>query len=392
MAKKKKKQKKIRSEPPTTQTIWLSQLESLVGSGYTTLANTPEVQIGVERVAELIGNMTIHLMQNTENGDIRIKNGLSRKIDIEPHSLTTRQIWMQSIVKNLFLNGNAVIVPRYHHGLLEDLPPLDIASVNFTDTEDGYKIDYGGTVYDYDEIVHFRLNPYPNRSWIGRGYKVYLREVVKQINQATATTTDFMENKMMPSVIIKVDAMTEELTTKDGRAEVYDNYISATRAGEPWIVPMDLFDVKEIKPLTLNDIAIKDTVQLSKQTVAAILGVPSFLLGVGTFNKEEYNHFIRTRVLTIAKAIEQELTKKLLYSPDLYFKFNIKSLYAYDMKEMAAVGKSLYVSGVMTGNEVRDFMNLTPRDGLDELVILENFIPLDKIATQNKLNGGEEGE
>lgn len=394
MSKKKKEKRKTRAEPLTpTQAWFISDGDNggLCAKGYTRLIDNPEVRMAIERIADLIASMTIYLMQNGEKGDIRIKNKLSRKVDIHPYKYMTRQLWISWIVRELLINGNAIVYPKMKDGLIENLVPVASEKINFySDQQEGYYITINNNKFAYDEILHFRLNPDLKEPWKGESYKVTLKDVVQNLKQAAKTTNEFMANKILPSLIVKVDALTDEVASEEGRKNVYDKFVSASRAGEPWIVPTDLIDVVQVKPLTLNDIAIKDTIEIDKKTVAGILGIPVFLLGIGTYNQQEYNNFIKTRIMVIAKAIEQELTIKLLYSQDLYFKFNVKSLYSYNLTEIYEVYSNLYRSGVVTGNEVREMFDMSPKDGLDDLIILENFIPQDKIGDQKKLGGEEE--
>ena len=365
--------------------------ETLECAGYTSLAHNPEVTTAVDTIARLIGSMTIHLMENTENGDIRVRNELSRKVDIDPNRYMTRSAFVQWIVKTMMLDGsgNAVVYPETRRGILRNLQPIPAAFASFISDGFGYKVVISGREYDPDHGRHFVRNRGGDYPWLGEGYRVARSDVANNLKQAAATEKGFMSSKWKPSIIVKVDGLTNEFSGPEGRRKLLEDYVETTEAGEPWMIPSDQFSVEQVRPLTLSDLALADFVQLDKRTVAAILGVPPFVLGVGDFPREAWNNFISSTIMPIARAIEQELTRKLLVSPSWFFRFNVRSLYNYELRDMAQVADDQFVRGIMTGNEVRDWIGMPPLEGLNELVILENYIPRGMIGEQNKLNGGD---
>lgn len=93
--------------------------------------------------------------------------------------------------------------------------------------------------------------------------------------------------------------------------------------------------------------------------------------------------------MPIAKVIEQELSKKITYSPNWYFKFNSKSLMQFDLGELTNHVKEMVGGGLMNRNEGRNHFGLSPVEGLDEFVVLENYIPVSEVGNQKKLKGGD---
>lgn len=199
-----------------------------------------------------------------------------------------------------------------------------------------------------------------------------------------------MESKWKPSIIVKADGLAEGFSNKEGRKKLIEEYLETSSAGEPWIVPADLLEVQEIRPLSLSDIALNDNVILDTKKVASLFGVPPFLLGVGEYNQKEWNNFIQTKIRSIALHMQQVLTRGLIINPKWYLRFNFLSAMDYDLQTIATVFTALQDRGDVTGNEVRDRIGLSPKDGLDELKVLENYIPADMSGLQKKLVQEEE--
>ena len=471
------------------------------GDGYIPLARNPDVIIAVNKIADMVSNMTIQLMENTESGDVRIKDGLARKIDINPCDHMTRKSWIFKIVRDLLLfgDGNSVLHVEYDPmtDYISNLRPFPMSEVSFKSNDLTYMIHFRDTDFNPDEVVHFAINPDPDRPYIGTGFRLALKDIVRNLNMATQTKKGFMNGKNVPSLIVKVDSSSEELGTVEGREKIakkylttsqsgepwivpdalmeveqvkplslndialnesveidkktvagmlgvpafvlgvgdfnkeeYNNfvgfmngknvpslivkvdssseelgtvegrekiakkYLTTSQSGEPWIVPDALMEVEQVKPLSLNDIALNESVEIDKKTVAGMLGVPAFVLGVGDFNKEEYNNFVNTTIMSIATTITQTLTRDLLTSSTRYFKFNPRSLYSYDITELSTVAQQMTNSAAMRRNEWRDWVGMTPDPEMDEIIVLENYLPQGELGNQSKLNkeGGNASE
>ena len=389
---------------PSNSLFWLTDaagFDSLKCQGYTSLAENPEVSTAVNTIARLVGAMTIHKMQHTtfqtDRGevpaDVRTRDRLSRIVDIEPNRYMNRSNWIQWIVRTLYLDGrgNAVVYPRTDHGEIRELIPIPPAFVALYPLGLwDYRIAINGLEFDPGNLLHFVLNPGSYYPWKGNGFTLTLSDVADSLRQAAATSKAFMSDKWKPSLIVRVDSFDEELKDPAKRQKILDSYVKPATPGEPWLIPGEQFEVQQVRPLTLSDLALADFVKLDKQTVAAILGVPSFILGVGEFKRDEWNNFIAATIMPLAQIIEQELTRKLIFSPDEFFRFNNRSLLNYSMDELIKAGAEMVDRMALRRNEWRDWMGVDPDPEMDELLALENYIPADRLGDQSKLTGGGE--
>lgn len=394
MGKKKKKSIRQRDAPTQEQkniALWIQSDEAkdmICPPGYTPLDKVPAVRQCVHIIADLVSSMTLQLMENTDKGDIRLWNGLSRKLDIEPSQYIPRKNFYYQIASDMVMYGNCVALPVFDQIGLDYIDLIPHSRVSLNPKLDGYVVRIGGVEFDPSEILHFPYIPDPDYPWRGVGVMDDVIDAVNTLCQANKTKQGFMSSKWKPSVIISVPTDSEVLQTKEGRDKVLGSYVADTQAGEPWVIPAGQIDIKTLRPLTLNDLSIQSSIELDLKTIASAIGVPAFLIGLGSFSKDEYNSFISSKVLSVAQVIQQVLTRQLLYKSEWYFEFKSRSLMQYDLTAVTSFIKTGIDGGWMSRNEGRAEVGLPPREGLDEILMLENYIPVDRLGDQKKLNNG----
>lgn len=393
-------------------------------SGWNKLARRPEVVAAVDKIANLIASQTIKIMENTKDeegrklGDNVVINGLSAKLDQSPNSYMTRHAFLKNLIYTLYLegDGNAIVIPELQKGNLtkyledvkngkenyiENLIPVEPYKVSFYRTDNNskiktpYYIQINNKIFLPNDVLHFRIGADPNFIYKGCGPRVALSETMKNLGRIDSIQKEYLTNAYFPSFIVKWGGNVADKAGIGERLDkLFSNWNKNKKPGDLLNIPIMNADIEQVKPMSLNDLAIRDGKELSNKTVAAILGVPlSFIDGSLTFNKDEYNQFIKSTIVPLSQMISQELTNKLIINRNQYIKLDYAKLYKYDAAEIAMY-KNLVTTGAITRNELRDKIGMEPSDkkGMNDLIALENYIPVDKLGEQKKLLQGGDKE
>lgn len=385
--------------------VWLNDEEFWKSclTDYIRFDRHPDVKTCVKKIADLVSSMTIFLMNNTELGDVRIKNGFSRVLDIEPNRFMTRKTLMHKVVEEMLLTGNSVLLPAYTSNtgkavvqeLLTELRPVSADKVSFKPLDGGgYSALLNGIEFADDELIHFVYNPAADEPWRGEGLKACLKDMLNNLTDAQKIKGDYYRKHYKPNIVFTFNADTADFANgEEGKENIYEKWVK-TKPGDPYILPAQIAEFKHFPPMSLKEIAVNESVELDKKAIAKMFGVPLFMVGLGHFTKVEYNNFIDTTIAPLARGIEQELTRKLIWSEDYYIKFNLESLKSFDLEQRISMMYSGKALGVYNANEIRIQTGYEPIDKqeMNEYSLLENYVPANRLGSQKKLNGGEGNE
>ena len=92
----------------------LAASDTLPVPGYSRLIDSPDIMAAVGGLADIVSNATIQLMRNTADGDVRVRNQLSRLMDIAPWRNGSRKALVSWIVWTMLTSscGSAFMLPH----------------------------------------------------------------------------------------------------------------------------------------------------------------------------------------------------------------------------------------------------------------------------------------
>lgn len=367
-----KRSKGIRSEPLNYMIY-----NDFGNSGYYPI----EFERAVETIGSLLGALTLQVWQSKGNTKERLKNAKSYWLDIEPTSGVTRLEWTKKVVRTMYERG-VCFVSVETDSAGNQLKILDDALVQTDGTVRCYK---QNVVYKATDLLRFSVGTKPALE--------ALKQTNDNLRMAAALKARFLKNSFIPKMVVKVDVDMSALTDEnDKRLKVLQNVIArSAESGQPIVFEQGFAEIQELKGRTYDELGLDVALKDEQLKVAAFFGLPAFLVGAGSFDREEYNLFIKTTFMTLVRMFEQQLSR-VFASKDVYVKYNTERLLSIDLSEQMSFVSECLAQGIMTPNEARQKLGLTPSGakGMNDFRILENYVPVSQLGDQAKLNKKKE--
>ena len=214
---------------------------------------------------------------------------------------------------------------------------------------------------------------------------------VDQHNSATKHNINLLENGARPSgavVFRPKDDQGYQVQLSDSQrqqlmTDLNQRFSGTKNAGRPMLLEGD-FDWKEmgLSPKDMDFINLK---HMSATDIAMCFGVPSQLVGVP--DAQTYANVAEARlalyeetIIPYLRKVESDLNEWLvpMFGEDLTFEYDIDQIPALSERRRRIYENVLGAvnAGIMTRNEAREMIGLSPIDGADDLLVQANLFPL----------------
>lgn len=345
---------------------------------------------GVQLISSTIASIPIHVRKNSD-GSI-INHAIN---DAFNNSLQSKYVIMKQLMWDLYLHGNALLyIKRASDGTPIELIycPSGTYSIMYNELKrDLYYLitNISKKKVEPINVIHLVYNSKDGIN--GKGLPLYAAKLIEIALATDNHAKNYFQNGANIDGILK---STKPLTSAQ-KTDIKQSWQTVHGAGKQGGIAVVGNDMDYI-PVgsTANDSQMLETREFNAKSICQYLCIDPLLLGISgstAYNalEEAQLSFLSHCIYPLISMIEDEFNRKLIKPSErgkIYVDFDENHIMFADKTATANYYGALVKNGIMTINEARHCLDLSPKDGADDLII-----PFTDIS-QNTIGGNSEND
>lgn len=330
-----------------------------------------------------------------------VRNDVSSLFDGKVNRYQTKFEFMETMMLNLVMQGNAYALKQYSGNRLVGLMPLMASQVETRLLRDGTVIhvyyDYNGDrrVFSADAVWHVKLF---GNGVVGLSPLGYARNTVGIALAGERRAAAIFQNGGKPSGVLMID---KALTEKQ-REQVRNEFNELREGNSDRLMVLEADMKYQTVSMTPEDIELLESRRFQIEDLARFFGVPSVLINDtsgsttwGSGIEQLVQGFYKLNLRPYLERFEQSIKYNLMpvgQRNKVTIKFDFDELLRGDRQGRAEARQKEINSGQITPNEARREEGREPMPGGDSLFVNSTMIPIDRAANPIiRPRGGENG-
>lgn len=351
----------------------------------------------VRLLSETVASLPLRVYKKTPDGRVPVEPGdfwFSDLMSRKPNRYQTKVEFIETLMLNLTLHGNAYVKKAMLGDRVVSLLPIMSAQVETTLAQDGsiiYQYTDGTNLDVYSERSIWHVKLFGN-GVIGKSPLAFGRNIMGIAQAAEKVVTNIYKNGGKPSGVLSFD----RLLTKEQRESIRSNFSTLTTGTDERLLVLEMGAKFNSISMSPDDIELLASRRFQLEEICRWFGVPSVLVndtsgsttwgsGIEQLVQGFYKLNLRPYLERIEASIEANLftvEESMMYEVE----FDFEGLLRSDMKSRLESYRTAIAGTVMTPNEARKLEGLPRVEGADALLSQINMAPVSELGqggTQN---------
>lgn len=370
------------------------------------------VSMGVNLISESIAEMPVYLFKREENGSrIKVQDDRNRLLNMDNGSYSNAYNMKKNLITDYLYHGNGYLdiytdnkknIKTLIHIPYRDVSVIISEDINKRNTR--YLYQYWGMTVQAHNVLNLVRNPkYDQMTGYG------LLDEGRLTLASLMAIEEFMNNNAESGFNAKAVITKDTVMSKNSRESLrlhLKKFFSGSGASKSGGVLL-LDDGMKLQQLNQSsqELELLGQKDLLTKDVARHLNLPLPIIGIAasgmTYSNEQQLKLtlLKQTLSPIIRNLEETFNRYLLTTREqqegYFFEFQYNDLLKVSPQEELKVYGQAIKDNIMTINEVRQKINLKPKNGYDNIGSYPNAseqLPVESEINTNDLKGGDENE